>query len=217
MKKTTHSHARKNFPVEKLILFLAAGFAAYNFGLAGGYVEHTSFSIGGLIAGIVVNVTIAIAASRFGSLKGKRVNQAMVAFIGMLFISPIIVSPIIFYKLPETFLGIWQLRAVWAVAWPLVADLAIVLAGAVSGKGLIALSEESATRSKPAATDSKKKTRTAKKSVAAARTYPRKCDHCSEMIKSPNAVGAHMKKHHPELCKPKKSLAVELFQNVEKK
>jgi hypothetical protein len=213
-KQTAH---KKHFPIEKIILFLAASFAAYNFGLAGGYIEHTSFSIGGLIAGIVVNITIAIAASRFGSLKGKRVNQAMVAFTGMLFISPIIVSPIIFYKLPETFLGIWQLRAVWAVAWPLVADLAIVLAGAVSGKGLIALSDESATQSKSSATEPQKVARTAKKSAAVQRTYPRKCDHCTEMIKSPNAVGAHMKKHHPEHCKPQKSLAEALFLPAEKK
>lgn len=217
MKKQTRSHPKKIFPVEKLILFLAAGFAAYNFGLAGGYVEHTSFSIGGLIAGVVVNITIAIAASRFGTLKGRRVNQAMVAFIGMLFISPIIVSPVIFYKLPDTFLGIWQLRAVWAVAWPLVADLAIVLAGAVSGKGLIALSEESPTQSRPSAAQTTKTARTAKATVAVKRTYPRKCEHCTEIIKSPNAVGAHMKKHHPELCKPKKSLADALFETTEKK
>jgi hypothetical protein len=130
------------FPIEKVILFLAASFAAYNFGLAGGYIEHTHFSIGGLIAGVVVNITLAIASSSFGSLKGsKRTAQAQVALVAMLFISPLLVSPVIFYSLPETFLGSWILRAVWAVAWPLVADLAIVLAGAVSGKGLISLSD----------------------------------------------------------------------------
>jgi hypothetical protein len=60
----------------------------------------------------------------------------------MLLLSPILVSPVVFYRLPETFLGHWIARAVWAVTWPLAADLAIVLAGAVSGKGLISPGDE---------------------------------------------------------------------------
>jgi hypothetical protein len=140
----------KNNPItiEKVILFLAAGFASYNFGLVGGYIEGTHFSAGGLAAGVVVNVSLAIASSRYGSLKGdKRTRQAHAAFLSMLVLSPILVSPVIFYSLPDTFLGAWWARALWSVAYPLVADLAIVLAGAVSGKGLIALSEPSAAQS----------------------------------------------------------------------
>lgn len=232
MKQKKERKARTNIPVEKIILLLAASFAAYNFGLAGGYIEHKPFSIGGLIAGLVVNITLAIAASRFGALKGKnRTRQALIAFIGMMFISPLLVSPVIFYSLPETFLGVWWLRVLWAIAWPLVADLAIMLAGAVSGKGLIALSEENATQSATSAsqsdapaTDSPKSAnavrrtklqsaKSATDSDALQRTYPRKCEHCEEMIRTPQSVGAHMKKHHPDLCKPK-SLAVELFETT---
>jgi len=138
--------ALKKITIEKVILVLAAAFAAYNFGLVGGYIEHdgfgTHFSIGGLAAGIVVNVSLAIASSKFGSLNGKkRIKQAQAAFFTMLVISPVLVSPVVYYSLPDTFLGVWWLRAFWSVAWPLVADIAIVLAGAVSGKGLIALEE----------------------------------------------------------------------------
>lgn len=130
-----------SFGVEKVILYLAAGFAAYNFGLAGGYIEGRWMSIGGLTAGLVVNISLAVASSRYGSLKGdKRTRQAQLAFMAMLVLSPVLVAPVVYYSLPDTFLGIWWLRAAWAVAWPMVADLAIVLAGAVSGKGLIALS-----------------------------------------------------------------------------
>jgi len=227
MKKTESKKqkAKKVVSIEKIILFLAASFAAYNFGLAGGYIEGTQFSIGGLIAGIVVNITIAIAASRFGALKGdKRTRQATIAFIAMMFLSPLLVAPVIFYSLPETFLGMWPLRAAWAVSWPLAADLAIVLAGAVSGKGLIALSEPGAkvanavqrTKSQNAksALDSH---RDASQSVAVRRTYPRKCEHCTEMLRTANSIGAHMKKHHPELCKSKTSLAAALFTPVESK
>ncbi len=146
----------KHITIEKVILVLAAGFAAYNFGLVGGYIEHdgvgTHFSIGGLAAGVVVNVSLAIAASKFGSLKGdKRTRQAQAAFFGMLVLSPILVSPVVFYSLPDTFLSVWWLRAAWSIAWPLVADLAIVLAGAVSGKGLIALSEPTAAQGEASA------------------------------------------------------------------
>jgi hypothetical protein len=111
----------------------------------------------------------------------------------------------------------------------MVADLAIVLAGAVSGKGLIALSETSASQSNAGASDSAKSAngvrRTASHSAkvqlqsaksathldAVQRIYPKKCEHCDAQIASPQAVGAHMKKHHPEMCKSK-SLAVTLFE-----
>lgn len=138
----------KSITIEKVMLVLAAGFAAYNFGMAGGYVEHSEgghFSYGGLMAGIVVNVSLAIAASRFGSLKGAtRTKQAQLAFSAMLFLSPLLVAPVVFYSLPEGFLGVWWLRAIWSLGWAGVADLAIVLAGAVTGKGLIALTEDKA-------------------------------------------------------------------------
>jgi len=62
---------KKHITVEKIVLLLAASFAAYNFGLAGGYIEDRDFSIGGLIAGVVVNVSLAIAASRYGSINGS--------------------------------------------------------------------------------------------------------------------------------------------------
>lgn len=234
----------KKITIEKGILFLAAGFAAYNFGMVGGYIERTMFSIGGFLLGVVVNLTLAIAASRYGSLNGqKRIAQARAAFWVMLVISPLLVSPVVFYRLPETFLviqhaDVWWLnilaslpRLLWSLAWPVGADLAIVLAGAVSGKGLIALSEPSAMQSPKSAnagaTHSAKvqlqsakvqlqSAKSATHSDALARTYPRKCEHCATQIASPQAVGAHMKKHHPELCKPK-SMAVGLFEKAVEK
>jgi len=230
-KPNKSSRPRRSIPIEKVILFLAAGFAAYNFGLAGGYIEGTKFSTGGLIAGIVVNISIAIAASRFGTLRGdKRTRQANYAFLGMLFLSPLVVSPVIFYSLPQTFLEVWWLRAGWSVGWVLIADLAIVLSGAVSGKGLIALSDEAPAAVRAGASQSVAGANGASKSAgrksqsaeaatdssAVRRTYPRKCDHCTEILRSANAVGGHMKKHHPELCKKSKTpLAVGLFAKVE--
>lgn len=189
------------FSIEKFILVLSASYASYNFGLVGGYIEGTRFSIGGLIAGVIVNVSLALASSRYGSLKGiGRIKQAKFAFVVLMLISPLIVSPVIYYKLPSTFLELWWIRVIWSVAWPFVADVAIVLAGSVSGKGLISLAEspKSATVS---ATTPKASARSAKVSPTSAADYPRKCDYCDAQIKSPNAVGGHMKKWHTELCK----------------
>lgn len=141
--------------VEKFILLGAAAFASYNFGLAGGFIEGTHFSVGGVIAGLVVNVTIAVASSRLGGVKGKtRMRQALTAFAAMLVLSPVLVAPAIFYSLPVTFLGGGILRALWSIGWALAADLAIVLAGAVSGKGLIALSDAGAAQSDAGAQES---------------------------------------------------------------
>lgn len=131
----------KKISIEKVILFLAAGFAAYNFGLAGKFIEHSSFSFGGMIVGIVVSVSLAVAASRYGSLHGKnRTRQATAALIGLLVLSPIVVSPVIYYSLPMNFLN-EPLRVVWSVVWVLIADIAIVAAGAASDKGLINLTD----------------------------------------------------------------------------
>jgi hypothetical protein len=230
----------KHITIEKVVLFLAASFAAYNFGLVGGYIEGTKFSVGGVIAGIVVNISLAIASSKFGSLNGKtRTRQATVAFVSMLVLAPAIVAPVIYYSLPVTFLDVWWLRALYALAYPLVADMAIVAMGAVSGKTLIALSDPTAAQSGAGAPSAdavrknKKRTRTdsdsATQSVARptesgglSPRYPRMCEYCASdspfaVLKSPNAVGGHMKKHHPELCKTKKArtLAENLFSKVD--
>ena len=81
-------------------------------------------------------------------------------------------------------------------------DLSIVLAGAIVGKSLVP--QEARTPAKSA--------RTLAKSARSAPKYPRKCAHCAEMLYSPNAVGGHMKKNHPQLCKG--ALAENLFQNA---
>jgi hypothetical protein len=130
----------KNITVPRILLILAASYAAYNFGLAGGILEDKPFSVGGLILGIVVNVSIAIAAGSYGSIKGdKRASQAKISFIALIFISAFLIAPAIYYLLPRTFLPNDWLRAFWSLGWALAGDGALVLAGAVAGKSLITL------------------------------------------------------------------------------
>jgi hypothetical protein len=203
----------KHITVEKVILILAASFAAYNFGLAGGYIEGTHFSVGGLIAGVVVNVSLAIASSRFGSLKGiNRTRQARAAFLVMLMLSPVLVSPVVFYSLPVTFLGHWILRALWSVAWPLVADLAIVLAGAVSGKGLISLAAAQA--AKPAGRLRAGLRASAKPAAQKAQVYECAVAGCGYSTASQPSLAAHMS-HHGRKTR-RDALAGALFEKVRK-
>lgn len=156
----------KHFTIEKVILFLAAAFAAYNFGLVGGYIEGTKFSVGGVIAGVVVNISLAIASSRYGSLNGKaRTRQATIAFVVMLVLAPALVAPVVYYSLSESFLGVWWLRALYSLAYPLVADMAIVAMGAVSGKSLIALSDAPAVKADAGAEGSATTTTAVRKSA----------------------------------------------------
>lgn len=207
----------KHITVEKVILILAASFAAYNFGLAGGYIEGTHFSIGGLIAGVVVNVSLAIASSRFGSLKGiNRTRQARAAFIIMLMLSPVLVSPVVFYSLPETFLGNWIARAVWSVAWPLVADLAIVLAGAVSGKGLISLAADQSAKSAAQAAKPAGRLRRRLRGSAAQKAQAYECAvaGCGYSTGSQPAFAAHMS-HHSRKTR-RDALAGALFEKARK-
>ncbi len=241
----------KKITVEKVILFLAAGFAAYNFGLAGGFIEGQVFSVGGLIAGVVVNVSLAVAASRYGSITGaKRTKQAQAAFWAMLIISPSLVAPVIYYSLPVTFLAfahadVWWLnilsslpRIVWSLAWPAGADLAIVLAGAVSGKGLIALSDAStslSTQSEASAEGSassaqgvrphKKGSASAVRSECAALSAQYACTEAqcgwspsvdalmeaARAGKNPKSAASSAKAGHAKNNHPKKPLAVGLF------
>lgn len=211
----------KHITVEKVVLILAASFAAYNFGLAGGYIEGTHFSIGGLVAGVVVNVSLAIASSRFGSLKGiNRTRQARAAFLVMLMLSPVLVSPVVYYSLPVTFLGHWILRAVWSVAWPLVADLAIVLAGAVSGKGLIGLGIPlaAAQSAKPAgrlrAGLRVSAAQSAKPAAQKAQVYECAVAGCGYSTGSQPSLAAHMS-HHKRKAR-RDALAGALFEKARK-
>ena len=161
---------------------------------------------------------------------GVQARFAQVAFFGLMALSPALVAPAMYISwqalpLPP------QLIIALAIGWAIAPDGAIALGGFIAGKSLVQLGDAHARISAKSATDSATKSDARpKKSVAGAsdsaksatdsngvrRTYPRMCEHCASdspfgLLKSANAVGGHMKKHHPELCKPKATLAEHLF------
>jgi len=129
-----------SFTLSQFLIVSAALFAAYNFGLAGGYLEGRDFSFGGLLLGITVNLVVAAAASKFGSVTGKnRRKQATTGIVLLMSISPILLSSVFFEMLGDDFYEP-LFRWVWSIAWASAPDLAIFLAGASNGtKGIISL------------------------------------------------------------------------------
>jgi hypothetical protein len=196
--------------------------------------------VSGLSMGITVTVGLVYVLARLGKLKpslDRKVKgtkkkyrsvpnlpfyTAWVAVILLLIISPALLAPYVFMVISGSKSIYEVLGDSWARAWSvgriIAADLAMSAVALVYGVQLPALAGPARTpRSAKTATESDVVvTQTAKKSDAVQPIYPRKCDHCAEMIRNSNAVGGHMKKHHPELCKPKKSLAEALFQPAEK-
>lgn len=239
-----------------MLVIGAAAFQAYQFGRALNVYDPDGWAIrgvniGGLILGVIVNVIVALAATKLplmtaaaikaddskGDKKTRQRNErraiktatqarfAQVAFYVLLILSPFLVAPawyILWSGLPLHPVMIGFLCVGWAMA----PDLGIALGGFVEGKSLVHLSDAPASArgaSARSASDSPKKSdapatdsaKSASESGGLRRTYPRRCEHCASdspngLLRSANAVGGHMKKHHPELCKPK-VLAEQLF------
>ena len=187
-------------------------------------------TISGLFTGLAIAGSLAFVSHRLGMLqpftpKGKPIMRfwgALVSELLILVLSAFLLPPYIRMTTPaELRAEIGDLRT-WSVMAVLVGDLIIVAIALADGKSA------GFTRSKPQRPQTTRSAKPSKRtptknkigatdSNAVRRTYPRKCEHCTEMIRTPNAVGGHMKKHHPELCKPKQSLAEVLFVPADEK
>ncbi len=207
------------------LLYGAAAFQATQFARAFHAIDMTSrySDVGGVIAGIVVNVSLAYSANRLPRVRAKKAQRfSYAAFIALLVLTPLLLAPINYKTMGSLWSEVPGVKLLLAVISASLVDIAISLV-AFSDRALLS---ESASQSERSATESPKSPsgvrRSAKKSAKSAtdsatqsvevrRTYPRKCDHCEMEIVSPNAVGGHMKKHHPDLCKAK-PLAVKLFE-----
>jgi MFS family permease len=177
----------KNIPV------VAAFFQAGLFSIAGDQ-KFGIFPFGFIVGfgmGIVVNWSMAISSSRISDIAKNRKALAYLSLALLFCLSPAVICSTLGWTVSNFF---------WSVAL----DLSILLVGSTTGKSL--LPQEARTPAKSA--------RTPTKSVRSAAKYPRKCAHCAEMLSSPNAVGGHMKKNHPQMCKG--ALAENLFQ-IDKK
>ena len=109
----------------------------------------------------------------------------------LMIISPIIIG-IAYYQ--EIRFANEITRIISAVVLGLASDGAVSLSGFVTGKSLVA---------ETASHTPRKKREVQTQVQESPKKYERKCKYCDEVLSSPQAVGGHMKKHHPEKCAKK--------------
>jgi hypothetical protein len=191
--------------------------------------EYTAFStlfvVAGLALGLAIEIGIAYAAAMYPGMRGKKELQlTQGALACLLAIAPLVLTPVRLYSMDAGLkASMWPVIAggvvfLFSVAPSIVTIMvAVVNRDAILSKSAVAQSEgaagavagatEGAGSAKSASAAGRKSAKGAAgavavgaKSEASANGWPRKCEHCEDMIGSPNAKGAHMKKHHPELC-----------------
>jgi hypothetical protein len=119
------------------ILFAIAGYFYFDLGAWG--------AVAGFGVGAVVNLSLAVASSRISDIAEKRKPLARLALFGMFLLSPTTIA--LSFFAPKSIPA--------AIAWAMDVDLAIVLAGSISGKSLLATGE-------PATSEPKRKKKPAK-------------------------------------------------------
>lgn len=81
----------------------------------------------GFGVGMIVNYSLALAASHISDIAAKRKPLAYVALVAMFALSPVTITLSLFFPA----------QIYTAVAWAMCVDLSIILAGAIAGKSLI--------------------------------------------------------------------------------
>jgi len=156
-----------------LLLYGAAIYQATQYSHAATLIDPSPLGqAGGLVAGLVVNVSLAYAASKIPSLStrtkdgkpGKRERLANAGMIGLLLLSPLLVAPANYATMQRGVLGgLWYLQAAWAILWASAMDIAIALVGFID-KSLVSVGNDArATLSEPAAKASDAQGRSARR------------------------------------------------------
>lgn len=179
----------------------------------------------GLVSGLSVAGGLAFIAHRLGSMqaftpKGKPIVRfwgSLVLLILIVIMSAFLLPPYVRMMTPERLRVETGDFSIWSIMSVLVGDLIIVSVALSDGKsGAFTKPSEQTTHKPKSAARANAHPKGATKSVAlskSASVYPRTCLHCDAVISAPQAVGAHMKKHHPELCKVSPSDAFEALAN----
>lgn len=136
--KTKH----KKFDIGKLLMNGAAAYQAYQFGRALAVLDSAGWiiqgvSVGGLILGAIVNIMVALAATRLPTVAKARKTWAVVAFIGLMALSPALVMPALHLAIRPDVGESW--RWFLSFGYALAPDAAIALGGFIAGQSLVQL------------------------------------------------------------------------------
>ena len=123
---------KKHIP--SFLLYGAAVFQSIQFAIAGNTYFGWAGILTGLFGGAIINFCISLAASRISDVAKKRRGLSYTGLGVLLLVSPGMVGPALF---------LWANRAIslpFAVAvsvlWAIAPDIAILTAGAITGKGM---------------------------------------------------------------------------------
>ena len=160
--------------------YYAATIQALQYGHAG-FVMLSSWTgafFGGLL-GLLMSFAVALAASKINDIAKARKLSSWLIFLVLMIVSPAFVGVGMWMALDKIPFPFWRL--VVAALWGLIPDGSVALVGFITGKGLVAASDQPASSTGEAAP---KKGRTAKsKSKMAQQTN---CPYCSR----PGTLGA---------------------------
>lgn len=121
------------------LVLLAALVQSGAFALAGAtYFGPFGWALGA-VAGIVVNLSLALAASRIADIAGKRKPLAYTSLAALMLLSPVAVAPAEYVLLIGHVTLSQELCVVLALVWSTLPDWAILAAGGVIGKSLVAV------------------------------------------------------------------------------
>jgi hypothetical protein len=126
-------------------LYLAAAFQSTQYARAFHVIDPNSqwSDASGFLAGVVVNVSLAYAASRLPKLRAKKARQfSYAAFVTLLILTPLFVAPINYKTMGTLWNESWPLKATLALVSASLVDIAIVLVAFADG----ALMPESASQ-----------------------------------------------------------------------
>jgi nitrate reductase NapE component len=175
---------------------------------------------GGILMGMGVSFGIAYVAIRYRGLKATtKTAKESILITRFILIAILCVSPFVLVPLAGAFvtLGWWHQIILMAIPDALTAALAFSDSSIASATQSGAQSDAMRRSPTHSATEVRKSaTHSARSATQSDALWPRKCDFCDEQIASPNAKGAHMKKHHPEKCKVHKMVIVDATLQTQK-
>lgn len=187
--------ARRFSPI--LLPYLAASAQAIQFCVAGYLLTGWKGLLTGLAVGVTLSFSMAIAAARISDISARRRGLAYVFGVVLLALSPAAIAPITYNSF--TSLTGWP-RLVAAIAWAIIPDGAIILAGAITGSGFVAREEKPAAVAQSVAQVAPAAKRVAQRAAQGSRpslraAVPIPCKYaangCPRDFPSQNAANAH--------------------------
>lgn len=136
MTKQKPERKRPSISLGTVLLYLAAAFQATQYARAFHAIDSTSqwADAGGLIAGIVVNVSLAYSASRLPRIKAKGAKRwATGAFIALIILTPVFLAPINYSTMGTLWAGFPMLKWTLAALSASLVDIAIALVAFADG------------------------------------------------------------------------------------